>query len=127
MARKGWDALSPGYRSRLEKAGISKADYTRGESIQAARGHARTPERPRQAAAFPQYQSERNRLSRKVLEKKQAFFGGSPKWNPKRAARRFKEDPPSMIELRRWERFTREEMIDAIREDSRAATYIGYH
>lgn len=42
--RKGWDALSPGYRRRLEKNGITKARYDRGHKLDVARGHAETPE-----------------------------------------------------------------------------------
>jgi hypothetical protein len=54
MARKAWDALSSSYRRRLERSGIDRAAYDRGESLKAARGHARTPERPRQAARAPE-------------------------------------------------------------------------
>lgn len=42
--RKGWDALSPGYRNRLESKGITKARYDRGHKLDVARGHAETPE-----------------------------------------------------------------------------------
>jgi len=127
MARKGWDSLSPGYRARLERNGISKTAYAGGASIQAARGHQATPERPTQAKAFPQYQNERNKLVRSLVNRKQNFFGTSPKWNPLRSREKFKKDPPSMTKLRQWVRMTREEWIDAIREDPTAAAYLGYH
>lgn len=40
MARKGWDELSPSYRKRLERSGIAKSQYERGEGdLSAARGH----------------------------------------------------------------------------------------
>jgi len=39
MARKGWDALSDAYRSRLERQGIGKAAYESGTSLHGARGH----------------------------------------------------------------------------------------
>jgi hypothetical protein len=59
MARKAWGALSGAYRARLERAGIDRAAYERGVSLKAARGHARSPERPRQAARalerYPDY------------------------------------------------------------------------
>jgi len=42
--RKGWQSLSPGYRSRLERKGITKAQYESGVNLSAARGHAKTPE-----------------------------------------------------------------------------------
>lgn len=53
MARKGWSNLSESYRTRLGKAGISQRDYEQGRSIRAARGHAKTPERPRDALKRP--------------------------------------------------------------------------
>lgn len=37
--RKGWDSLSPKYRKRLEKNGITREGYNAGEKIQKARGH----------------------------------------------------------------------------------------
>jgi hypothetical protein len=51
--RKQWDDLSPAYRRRLERAGITRADYERGVSLSAARGHKHTPERPEQAKRNP--------------------------------------------------------------------------
>lgn len=127
MARKGWDQLSPGYRARLEKNGVTEAAYNRGESIQAARGHSQTPERPTQAAGFQKYLSERTRLVRTVTTRKQHFFGTSPKWNPKRAAAIFAQKPPSMAQLRYWATLSKEDWLDAIREDPTAASYLGYH
>ena len=46
MSRKGWDSLSGSYRERLERGGVDRAAYGRGESLSSARGHAGTPERP---------------------------------------------------------------------------------
>lgn len=43
--RKGWEELSPTYRRRLTRQGVTPEAYARGESIRAARGHSRTPER----------------------------------------------------------------------------------
>lgn len=40
MARAGWDNLSAGYRSRLERGGITREAYSRGDSLSRARGHA---------------------------------------------------------------------------------------
>lgn len=42
----GWDALSPAYRTRLERRGYTRADYLAGRARTAARGHGTTPERP---------------------------------------------------------------------------------
>lgn len=39
MARKGWDALSEAYRSRLSAGGISQSAYESGASLHGARGH----------------------------------------------------------------------------------------
>lgn len=128
MARKGWATLSPGYRARLEKAGISQDDYEQGESIQSARGHSQTPERPTQTNNnFPIYQQERQRLVGLVTRHKQDFFGTSPKWNPLRASRMFREKPPPMARLRYWAGLDREEWLDAIREDPDSTAYLGYH
>jgi hypothetical protein len=44
MARKSWGALTPAYRRRLERGGVSQSAYESGASLKAARGHARTPE-----------------------------------------------------------------------------------
>jgi hypothetical protein len=43
-SRKGWQQLSPGYRTRLQKNGITKSQYESGASIAKARGHQATPE-----------------------------------------------------------------------------------
>ena len=128
MARKGWNALSSGYKARLQKAGITRKDYEKGSSIQAARGHSQTPERPTQKSGnFTAYQSERDRLTRRVVDLKQAFFGTKPVYNPTKAVARFKKDPPSMASLKAWSRLTKEEWIDAIRTDPTAGAYLGYH
>jgi hypothetical protein len=131
MARKGWSSLSPGYRARLEKNGVSKGDYERGESIKSARGHKATPERPSQAISnptqYPVYQRERDKLVSDITNKKQHWFSTAPVWNPTRSANKFKKDPPSMAELRRWNSLSRDEWLDAIREDDTAKAYLGYH
>jgi hypothetical protein len=129
MARRGWNALSPGYKARLQKAGITQADYEAGQSITAARGHLHTPERPTAGNVnkFSNYVSERNRLVRRITGHKQDYFGTSPKWNPVRAARAFKDNPPSMAKLRYWADLSREEWLDAIREDPGATEFLGYH
>jgi hypothetical protein len=127
MARKGWASLSANYRARLEKAGISKRDYEQGQSIRAARGHAQTPERPSQAKNFPTYHAEQTRLINTMVARKNAFFNTSPKWNPVRAAKPFKDNPPSIKLLRVWSKMSREEWLDEIRTEPDTATYLGYH
>jgi hypothetical protein len=129
MARKGWNALSPGYKSRLQKAGITEADYTAGSSITGARGHLHTPERPSQAnpVKHATYLAERNRLVSRITRKKQHWFGTSPKWNPGKAAQAFRDKPPTLANLRYWDQLDRDEWIDALRSDESAAAYLGYH
>ena len=129
MARKGWDSLSPGYRSRLEKGGVSKSAYDRGESIKSARGHERTPERPSlsNSQQFPQYHNERQRLINAVMAKKQEYFGTSPKWNPVRAKANFVKYAPSMARLQWAVDAGYEEWLDAIRESPDEFAWLGYH
>lgn len=43
-ARKGWSELSPAYRQRLQRGGITEKQYTSGVPLSKARGHAKTPE-----------------------------------------------------------------------------------
>ena len=47
MPRKAWDDLSPAYRARLERAGVTEATH-RSTDLRAARGH--TPPPPAHAA-----------------------------------------------------------------------------
>lgn len=129
MARKGWASLSPAYRTRLEKAGLSQSDYESGASISKARGHEKTPERPHSfdAARFPEYSSERDRLIQDLEAKKERMFGDRPRWSAKRSARYIREKPPSMRQLR-WAVDEAEEsdFIDALRESPETFTFLGY-
>ena len=50
---RNWQALTPTYRKRLERGGITRSDYESGSKVTSARGHARTPERPERAAKNP--------------------------------------------------------------------------
>jgi hypothetical protein len=64
--RKGWSQLSPGYRSRLTKNGITKAQYDAGASLAKARGHSQTPEHGikeaiRHPAKYRKYINKRTR------------------------------------------------------------------
>jgi hypothetical protein len=129
MARKGWESLSPGYRSRLERGGISKSAYERGETIKSARGHNSTPERPSLSnpIQFPTYHSERQKLINAVIIKKQQHFGASPKWNPTRAKANLMKYAPSMASLRWAMNADYEEWLDAIRESPAEFAWLGYH
>jgi hypothetical protein len=128
MARKGWDALSPAYKQRLERAGLTQRAYESGGSIQKARGHAQTPERPKDSAKFPKYHTERLKLNKSIAWRKQDLFGTSPKWNPGRALAAMNKKTPPMKKLRYWATInTREDWLDAISEDPSAADFLGYH
>lgn len=129
MARKGWNALSAAYRTRLEKAGITKTDYESGASIRKARGHLHTPERPtsKNAHTFRNYQLTRAQLTQRVLEKKHYYFSEGPIWNPRRAMQKFASDPPAMDVLRKWARMNKEEWLREIRQEPDYIAYLGYH
>jgi len=63
--RKEWDSLTPTYRARLSRAGITKAGFEGGASIQKARGHAATPEHGvaqalKNPAKFSKYIAKKN-------------------------------------------------------------------
>jgi len=129
MARKGWESLSPAYRNRLERGGISKAAYERGESIKSARGHSQTPERPSLSnpQKFPKYHSERQKLINAVNRRKQNIFGISPKWNPSRARANLNKYSPPLSKLQWALDAEPEEWMDAIREDPEGYAFLGYH
>jgi len=129
MARKGWDSLSPGYRARIEKAGLTRADYEVGQSLQKARGHANTPEHPRQfdASKYPKYASERRRLTSQVEQKKHRIFSGGPKWNPNKSRAHIRDKPPSMKLLRWAINADEQDILNAIREDPETFYFLGYH
>lgn len=125
--RKGWDQLSDKYRARLEKNGVSKRDYDSGGGLRSARGHSATPERPTGAAAFPDYQRERIRLTDKVVYNKHFYFSTSPKYNMRKERTAFIMQPPPLRLLRYWGSLTKEEWVNAIRENPETAKYLGYH
>jgi hypothetical protein len=89
VPRSSWDQLSATYRSRLERGGVSKSDYDSGRSLGAARGHAKTPERPERADNAPgkyqEYRQKRNTLIAQVAAKKQAAFGTNHKFRGARS------------------------------------------
>lgn len=56
MARqRDWSNLSPNYRARLERGGITRQSYEQGANLRAARGHAHTPERPTEGRNRPEF------------------------------------------------------------------------
>ena len=50
MAKKrNWDSLSPTYRKRLERGGLTKTTYNKGAPLAKARGHAKAAASPKSA------------------------------------------------------------------------------
>lgn len=111
MARRDYDALSAGYRGRLERAGMTRAEYERGDSLKSARGHSQTPERPSRALnrpeAYPDYIARRFALERRVIARKAEIFGTGPKFNAQRSRENLRsgpktEQPASMAAMERF-------------------------
>lgn len=135
MARKGWGSLTPNYRQRLEKAGINQSDYEQGVSLEKARGHERTPEHPltpgisskADRTKYPQYFREHSKLIRQLQDKKEEFFGSTPRWDERRSDSNIRRKPLGNSLLRKVLNMTAEEMIDALREDPETFYFLGYH
>lgn len=66
--RRGWFNLSASYRERLARGGVSRQSYESGASLQTARGHARTPERPGQGVSRPEFQEYYARQAQPTYE-----------------------------------------------------------
>ncbi|MDP9026845.1 MAG: hypothetical protein M3N46_04720 [Actinomycetota bacterium] len=68
--RRRWADLTPTYRRRLERAGVTPESYAAGASLQTARGHKATPERPERAVRdvdrFAEYLRLRTRPMRVI-------------------------------------------------------------
>lgn len=141
MARKSWSSLSPAYRTRLQKAGITQSVYETGASLSAARGHAHTPERPERAATNPQrytrYLSNRNRLVQMVVDRKRRLFGHTERYNPAHAYSYVKDGvpnlpgyeqkPPGIAELQKALKMTDDEILTAARSQAPEKSYWWYH
>lgn len=127
--RKGWEALKPGYRATLEKGGITKKSYEAGVSLQAARRHATTPERPSgyDAKKYPQYAAERAKLTRQLEQKKLDIFGGNKRWDAQRSSRNLREKPPSLAKIRWALAASEEEIYNAVRSGEAEYRFLGYH
>jgi hypothetical protein len=65
-----WEGISPAYRARLERGGITRQAYESGAKVTAARGHGATPEHPRDAVKrperFPAYQARSTAAQRRA-------------------------------------------------------------
>jgi hypothetical protein len=129
MARKGWASLSPSYRARIEKAGLTQADYEAGTSLSRARGHANTPERPSSydPAKYQKYNSKRKQLTQQVEQRKEQLFNDRPRWDKGKSDRAIREKPPSIAMLKWALNASEEDIVDAIREDSETYRFLCYH
>jgi hypothetical protein len=133
--RRGWEALSEKYRSRLVKGGMTQARYEAGESLKAVRGHRATPENLKEAKRHPEkfqaynerrneQRRERNSLIGRVIEKKRAAFQHTLRFDeansrefvrhPKRMVLKININvkPPTLKQLRQVDGMTVEELID---------------
>lgn len=121
--RRVWSALSTSYRARLQRKGVTQAQYESGVSLKAARGHAQTPESPAEYARHPdrfkRYRENRKGLVQRIQEKKDLLFGDRHKYDEKRSRRYVKEGdkeneilPPTMKQLRFLDSLTLEEFDD---------------
>jgi hypothetical protein len=134
MARQPWGSLSESYRARLERAGITPQMHEQGISIREARGHAKTPEHPQEAARHPskfeEYVRERQRLLNLVNQRKRDLFGRSSKFN-RRNARRITEfgadgkTPPSNAQLRWAANADDEELYERLNDHD--DSFLFYH
>lgn len=128
MARKGWTALKQDYRERLERNGITRADYERGESLKKGRGHAHTPERPSQkhtASQFPSYDRERKQLIRDATQNRAEAWKDVAKFNVSKAGKGLDKRP--MNDLKWLARSTPEEIRNAVIENPEKYGWAGYH
>lgn len=131
MARKGWSGLSADYRARIERAGMTRADYEAGQSLQKARGHAATPENPRayDPQKYQRYHQERGRLETQLEARKQALWGQSARWNGRRAKENVRANVPSVKELRWAMSASDDELMEKASEidSSKEYAWLGYH
>lgn len=82
MARiRRWDNLGEAQQRRYERGGISREGYERGDSLKAARGHANTPERPREAEKNPERYRDYYAVRNEVRNLKRQMYGGKDTFN----------------------------------------------
>ena len=100
MAQKAWKDLSPEYKARLKRHGITARNRNTKASkakISAIRGHAATPERPERAVKNPQrystYLQNVTSIQNQVIAKKNAIWGSTFKYRNKRADRNVHTNP----------------------------------
>src|SRR5690349_17310855 len=134
--RKPWASLSQDYRDRLAHKGITPEMHAAGESIRAARGHARTPEHPQEAEKNPEkfkdYFGERRKLVLQVARRKAQLFGESHKFNRKRSQDIVNmgwqgNNVPSNAKLRWAIEASEYELLDEIESGDEEYSFLWYH
>src|SRR5262245_21746630 len=133
--RQPWESLSPSYRERLSRKGITPGMHAAGESIRAARGHERTPEHPRegqtQPVQFPQWMQTRRSLVRQVNVRKDSIWGSSHKYRSRGARKVTNEgvngNPPSNAMLQWALQATAEELELAAESGDEEYAFLWYH
>lgn len=133
--RKPWSELSESYRDRLSRKGITPQMHAAGESIRAARGHAKTPEHPQEGLKEPEkfrdWFNERQKLIAIVQKRKAKMFRGSNKYNARNARKYVSEgannNPPSM-KLLRWAATADEsELMEDMTSGDEDYSFLFYH
>ena len=81
--RRRWRDLSPAYRKRLERAGITWQAYYAGASLSKARGHMKTPEHPGKPVAV-----DRSSRLRKYRNVRVMFMVNAPDMEPQYGGRK---------------------------------------
>lgn len=114
---------------RLEKSGISQADYESGQSIQKARGHAATPEHPRDynPVRYAAYHQSRTSLEAQLEDRKRQLWGDSPRWSDNKSQDNIRKYPPTLAQIRWALQADDEDIIDAIRENPDTYKFLYYH
>lgn len=134
--RKPWASLSQDYRDRLARKGITPEMHAAGESIRAARGHANTPEHPKDAVNNPEkfkdYFGERRRLVLQVARRKARLWGESHKFNSRRSQDIVNmgwegANVPSNAQLQWAIDADESELLDAIESGDEAYSFLWYH
>lgn len=96
MARRNWDVLTETYRKRLSRSGVTREQYESGASLGKARGHAATPEHPREAARnpqrYPKYVAKKSEAMAPAKPKKQAPTSGTTLPPPTPPGRKLQND-----------------------------------
>jgi hypothetical protein len=102
-SRKAWDDLSPAYRKRLQRFGVTKRSHSAGEPLWQARGH--FPRDPKAGRV--------NGFAR-APEQRQSYRDSSAKWNEVRKDARFRDLPSPVRDTLRQAIFVDRKYTDSM-------------